>query len=193
METPFLEIPEGHFPPAGGGGKDENSLDIFDISYLLGLTEAPVKQDDSEKHIIFKLDEETFGIPLRNVLEVCRSLAVTSLPNVPGWLAGIANLRGSLLAVMDLQTADEQNSLSSKSKIIVLTDRQKQVSVGLLVDQIIEIAFLLPESTPHFPSPKSLGPRSFVSGKAAYQDSSLLVLDAQKLFSSPEFNQLQEH
>jgi purine-binding chemotaxis protein CheW len=193
METPFLEIPEGHFPLTRSGETDENGLDLFDISYILGLTESAEKQDTSEKYVIFKLDEETFGVPLNNVVEVCRALPVTSLPNVPGWLAGVGNLRGSLLAVIDLQGADEKSAPAAKSKIIVLIDRQKQESVGLLVDQIVEIAFLPLEGLSAFHPPKMLSVRSFVSGKAPYKDTSLLMFDTQKLFSSAEFGKLQEH
>jgi purine-binding chemotaxis protein CheW len=192
METPFLEIPEGHFPLTRDGGEAENGLDLFDISYLLDLTEAG-KQDKSEKYLIFRLDEETFGVSLKHVVEVCRLLPVTSLPNVPAWLTGIANLRGSLLTVMDLQAADEKISPAVKSKIIVLADPQKQAAIGLLVDQIIEITFLPAEDITPFPVSKTLGVRSFVSGKASYQNSSLLVFDTQKFFSSGEFNKLREH
>ncbi len=192
METPFLEIPEGHFPSTRDRGEDENGLDLFDVSYLLDLTEAG-KQDKSEKYMIFRLDEETFGVSLKNVVEVCRSLPVTSLPNVPGWLAGIANLRGSLLTVMDLQAADEKNSPAAKSKIIVLTDPKSRDAIGLLVDQIIEITFLPDENILPFPVSKTLGVRSFVSGKTSYQNSSLLLFDTQKFFSSSEFNKLREH
>lgn len=192
METPFLEIPEGHFPPTRDSGEDENGLDLFDVSYLLDLTKAG-KQDKSEKYIIFRLDEETFGVSLRNVAEVCRSLPVTSLPNVPGWLAGIANLRGSLLTVMDLQGTDEKNSPAAKSKIIVLTDPKSRDAIGLLVDQIIEITFLPAENILPFPVSKTLGVRSFVSGKTSYQNASLLVFDTQKFFSSSEFSKLREH
>jgi purine-binding chemotaxis protein CheW len=195
MEIPFLEIPETQSPDSGDKSHAENNngADLFDISYLLDLTETANKQSHDEKYIIFKLNEDVFGAPLNNVVEVCRSLPVTSLPNSPRWLAGIANLRGNLLSVMDLQAFEDSDIPSAKSKIIVLTDRYKQTSIGLLVDQVIEIAFLPKENIFSFPAPKKMGARYFVSEKTTYKESALLVLDTQKLFSSPEINKFQEH
>jgi purine-binding chemotaxis protein CheW len=192
METPFLEIPDSQSSSVPGG-EDQDGLDIFDISYLLDLTETANKQSNDEKYVIFKLDEDIFGVSLGNVVEVCRSLPVTPLPNTPLWLAGIANMRGSLLSVIDLQAFEPSSIQASKPKMIVLTDGGKQVSIGLLVDQILEIAFLPNEGIVPFPTPKLMGARHFVSGKSPYKASSLLVLDAQKLFSSPQLNNPREH
>src|ERR1041384_8252358 len=104
METPFLEIPEEQFTfPADW--EDDGALELFDNSYLRGLTETARKPASGEKHIVFTSGEQIFGISLKNVTEVCRSLPVTLLPGAPEWLAGITNLRGDLLAVIDPDTA----------------------------------------------------------------------------------------
>ncbi len=193
METPFLEIPEEQFN-LPKGWEDEIALEIFDTSYLLGLTEEAKNQTGASKYIIFKLSGKTFGVSLQNVVEVCRSLAVTSLPNVPAWLAGIANLRGELLAVIDPDAFEEAHVPdTAKTKMIVLADGQKQICVGLLVDQILEIALLPARHTDSFESGAAGGLMSFVRGRSRYRDSSLMMLDVKKLLSSPELAKLGEH
>jgi len=193
METPFLESPEEQFK-LPKDWEDEIALEIFDTSYLLGLTETAKTQTNAEKYVVFKLGDKTFGVSLENVVEVCRSLAVTSLPNVPGWLAGIANLRGNLLAVIDANAFGEAESLNtSRSKMIVLADRQKRLCAGLLVDQILEIA-LLPAEQIDSPEPGGSGGLStFVCGRSIYRNSSLMMLDVKKLLSSPKLKKLSEH
>lgn len=187
METPFLEIPEVLSSLAAVSEEVSDGPDLFDISYLLELTEnAAAGNENAEKHIIFKLDEETFGVPLKHVAEVCRSLPVTSLPNVPVWLAGISNLRGNLLSVVDLHAFEESYVPASKSKIIVLHDDTRKVSIGLLVDQIIEISLLENDGMTQFPGAKTPGARYFAGWKTPYKESSALILDTKKLFTSLE-------
>jgi chemotaxis signal transduction protein len=193
METPFLEIPEERFD-LPKSWEDEIALEIFDTSYLLGLTEDAKKQTGAEKYIVFKLGDKTFAVLLQNVVEVCRCLAVTSLPNVPRWLAGIANLRGDLLAVIDPNAFGAgEASNTSKSKMIVLADRQKKLCVGLLVDQILEIALLPAEHIDSLESGGAGGLAYFVCGRSQYRNSSLLMLDVKKLLSSPKLRKLNEH
>ena len=197
METPFLEIPEEQFS-FPKDWEDEAALDIFDVSYLRGLTETAKTHPREEKYIVFTSGEKIFGVSLQHVAEVCRSLPVTSLPNVPGWLAGVTNLRGGLLAVIDPDAPDtyESDDLSGavKTKIIVLTDRQKAL-VGLLVDQINEIT-LLPAGKIDPSRPGGFGDlgglMSFTCGSSEYRNSSLMVLDTKKIFSWPELTKLGE-
>lgn len=186
MDTSFLEIPEALSSSASSGVKTSDGRDLFDISYLLELTENAGEQENAEKHIIFRLDEDTFGVPLGSVAEVCRSLPVTSLPNVPVWLSGISNLRGNLLSVIDLHAFEEDHVPASKSKIIVLNDSQRNVSIGLLVDQIIEISLLEKDGITQFAAPKNPGARHFAGWKTPYKESTALILDTKKLFSSLE-------
>ena len=194
METPFLEIPEEQFTfPADW--EDDGALELFDNSYLRGLTETARKPASGEKHIVFTSGEQIFGISLKNVTEVCRSLPVTLLPGAPEWLAGITNLRGDLLAVIDPDTAAGYDAGDlAKTKIIVLTDGQKKL-VGLLVDQVNEIALLPSDhigdginATPN----NSGGLAEFACGSSPYRNSTLTVLDTGKIFSWPELNKLSE-
>jgi purine-binding chemotaxis protein CheW len=188
METPFLEIPEEQLS-LPQDWEDESGLDLFDISYLRGLTEPAKTGPAGEKHIVFTSGGKTFGVSLADVTEVCRSLPIAPLPNVPEWLAGITNLRGDLLAVIDPDVAIEQPAAdSAKTKIIVLTDGKRLV--GLLVDQINEITLLSAgKITPASVSDDG-GLVSFSAGTSEYRNSFLMVLDTKRIFSWRELNEL---
>jgi purine-binding chemotaxis protein CheW len=194
METPFLEIPDtGSVPPAAPKENLGSSPDLFDISFILDLAENASQSSASEKYVIFKLDEETFGVSLQNVSEVCRSLSITELPNTPAWLNGIANLRGNLLAILDLQLPGGSIPQSAKSKVIVMTDVARQQTIGLLVDQILEISVLPQNEISGFSHPRNFGVRRFVSGKTEFKNNALLVFDAEQLLSSAELNNFHDH
>lgn len=191
MESPFLEIPDEQFS-FPENRENEAARDLFDFSFLDGLSDAGKTRVDGEKHIVFTSGGKTFGVPLQDVTEVCRSLPITSLPDVPLWLAGITNLRGDLLAVIDPDVSGEysRNASSPKTRIIVLTDGQKQ-SIGLLVDQIKEIALLSAGEVDRSPS-DGAGLGSFSCGKTKYRDSALMVIDTKQIFSWPELKNLSE-
>ncbi len=70
-----------------------------------------VASSTGEKFIVFVLDDELFAISSKQVAEVTHPLAVTPLPNAPEWLLGIANLRGEIISVADLQKILAKNSI----------------------------------------------------------------------------------
>ncbi len=190
METPFLEIPEEQFLlPADW--EDDGALELFDISYLRGLTETAKAPASGEKYIVFTSGEQVFGVSLKNVTEVCRSLPVTILPGAPEWLAGVANLRGDLLAVIDPDTGVKAEIGAAKTKIIVLTDGQKRL-IGLLADQVNEITLLPAGKIDPAGFGVADGLAAFACGSSTYRNSSLTVLDTGKIFSWPELSKLSE-
>ncbi|MBT3907447.1 MAG: purine-binding chemotaxis protein CheW [Rhodospirillaceae bacterium] len=97
-----------------------------------------LKELDREEFICFRLGaKELYGIPYSHADEVLLMTEVTPVPGTPGFIAGIINLRGALLSVMDLkflfkvQTSDELEH----PKIIVVSDGGTRF--GIIVDEVI--------------------------------------------------------
>ena len=65
------------------------------------MTAAPGR----ELHLLtFTLDREEFGIPVTQVREVIRVDGITRVPQAPAHVRGVTNLRGRILAVVELRT-----------------------------------------------------------------------------------------
>lgn len=84
----------------------------------------------------FRLGAYWFVAPRDDVREVVGPPPTTRVPNAQPWLAGLANVRGELLAVVDLGTffglpppADPRGR-----RLLVLNSRSR--AAGLLVDEI---------------------------------------------------------
>jgi len=53
--------------------------------------------------VIFRLETSQYALPLEHVLEVLRMVAIRPVPEGPAWLAGVINLRGRVVPIMDLR------------------------------------------------------------------------------------------
>lgn len=56
-----------------------------------------------ESLVVFTLNGDESAIQTEHVREVLRMVAVTPLPGAPAWLAGVVNLRGCVVPVIDLR------------------------------------------------------------------------------------------
>lgn len=70
--------------------------------------EAENHQKSKEKSelmqlIIFKLAGEEYGLSIDQIKEVVLTPRVAKMPQTPSYIKGVANIRGSIIAIMDLE------------------------------------------------------------------------------------------
>src|SRR5450756_436407 len=98
----------------------------------------PVKPDNAQRLEIlaFCLAGETYGVETCHVREVCQLKDLTGVPCTPPFVAGVMNLRGQILAIVDLREffGLPARGLTELNRVIVL--RGGATEFGLLADSI---------------------------------------------------------
>ena len=147
---------------------------------------AAAKPPEQPDHVIrldiltFSLSGETYGVETGRVREVCRLKDLTALPCTPPFVAGIMNLRGDILAVLDLRQFFQlpAKGLTDLNRVIVL--KRGDDELGLLADSIDGVRTV---PTTHLQGglPTLTGIRErFLKGVTAQM---LIVLDADRLLT----------
>ena len=85
----------------------------------------------------FLLAYETYAIEIDWIAGACPLKDITSLPGTPAFVAGIINVRGRILSVIDIRTFFDlpAKGLTDLNKVIILQDGMMEF--GILVDEII--------------------------------------------------------
>lgn len=98
----------------------------------------PAKPDEAERLevLAFSLAGETYGVETCHVREVCQLKDLTAVPCTPPFVAGVMNLHGQILAIVDLRRFFELpvRGLTDLNRVIVLRGRDNEL--GLLADSI---------------------------------------------------------
>ena len=86
--------------------------------------------------IVVRLGGCRYALPMASVSEVGRPPALTRVPGLPAFVAGVANWRGRVLAVLDLRSllAGATGPLDRRGRLVVL--QHSGVRVGLLVEGV---------------------------------------------------------
>ena len=102
--------------------------------------------ETAEDLVVVRLGGCRYALPMASVAEVGRPPALTRVPGLPAWVAGVANWRGRVLAVLDLRSllAAPPDSLDRRSRLVVLN--HDGVRVGVLVESVAGGAELDPEA-----------------------------------------------
>src|SRR3981189_1577629 len=95
----------------------------------------------------FYLDKLLFGVELKGVQEVIRSLDMAKVPLAPAVVSGLINLRGQIVTAVDLRRRLELEprpaNLSARNVVV----RSEDGAVSLLVDEMGDVSGP-PQSTP---------------------------------------------
>src|SRR5213078_5328294 len=95
------------------------------------------------KYLTFALSDEEYGLPVLKVREIIKVMDITQVPQVPGHVRGVINLRGKVIPVIDLRLkfGFEPQAYTERTCIIVVdVDRPSgKVMMGIVVDSVSEV------------------------------------------------------
>jgi purine-binding chemotaxis protein CheW len=128
----------------------------------------------------FYLDNLLFGVELKGVQEVIRSLDMTKVPLAPAVVSGLINLRGQIVTAVDLRRRLELEPRPAGMLSRNVVVRSEDDAVSLLVDEIGDVVEV--EETSFEPPPETLrgSVRTMILGVHKLNDRLLHVLDIEK-------------
>ena len=135
---------------------------------------------------MIRLGGSRYALPMEAVAEVGRPPGLTRVPGVPAWMAGVANWRGRVLAVLDLRglLAAPTLPLGRQARLIVLN--RGGVPVGLVTEGVegtrVVVDDQLESALAHLPSAAA----ELLAGQITDAEGPLGVLDLDALFRLAE-------
>ena len=107
------------------------------LAHVAGVPEQ-IEAAGLWRGIGFRIGERSFVSSIHEVNEVLgMPSALTPVPATRNWLLGVANVRGNLIAVVDLKQflLDQRTHISDRSRVLWV--KQTGGGVGLLVDEVL--------------------------------------------------------
>lgn len=90
--------------------------------------------------IVFKLGSEEYGIPIDWIKEVVLTPPITRIPLAPKYIKGVANVRGTILAIVDLEERlslnHEKVKEESQKPNYLLVIESEDYKMGILVKEV---------------------------------------------------------
>lgn len=142
------------------------------------------------EHLTFMVGDEKYGMEIGHVREIIGMTHITRVPHLPAYMAGVMNLRGKVIPVMDLRIKFNRSVLSiTEETCIIVVDAENEM-VGLIADSVSDVVNVPEgaiEDTPHFGSNVNT---DFISGTTRMDDGVVLFLDLEKTLGVSENHNL---
>lgn len=97
--------------------------------------------------MVFNLSNSTYGITLNRIkgILVYSSLIITPLHNEKPWIEGVTNLRGEVIAVVDLRKRFNNESKYDENTVTMVINTNEDKIIGIIVDSIEKISEITKE------------------------------------------------
>ena len=118
-------------------------MDVGRTSVLTGHGE-PAQAPETTRHtlVVFELDGREFALPIEDIAEILHMVLVTPVPEVPPWVAGVVNLRGRVIPVVDLRTRLGIEPRPPQLNTPLLIAEQGTRKLGLIADAVRDVISL---------------------------------------------------
>lgn len=124
--------------------------------------------------VAFKVAEQDFCIDISSVREIRVWTPTTVLPHAQDYVKGVINLRGSVVAVVDLSARlGLGRTLENARSVIIIVMVGSQV-VGLLADVVSDILGFPEGALTPVPDIASEMARDFIEGMVTHEDGRIL-------------------
>ncbi len=140
----------------------------------------------SEKFLLFNLADELYGINIADVTEIIEMQRITAVPDMPGFIRGVINLRGKVIPVMDLRLRFGMEEREYDDRNCVIVSRIDAASLGLIVDTVAEVHDIRETDIEQTPSFSGNETENYIEGIGKVADQVAVLIDARKILQGKD-------
>jgi purine-binding chemotaxis protein CheW len=156
--------------------------------------EAVTAQAHKMQIVVFKLGQEEYGLPIDQIKEVVVTPTITRMPQTTTFVRGVANIRGNVIAMLDLEekfglTRQEDSGKAGNKFTLVI--ESEDYKMGILVREVpntLSISSANIESTVFTGDHQS--EQSYITGIVKLDKRLIIMIDIFKVINEQEAQQL---
>lgn len=142
--------------------------------------------ENAQQFLSFKLGGEEYGIDILKVQEIKGWEGATPIPNMPEYILGVINLRGTVVPIINLRSFFEMDELQfTKTTVVIVVrvvDEEKgERTMGLVVDAVSEVHNISQEELRPAPEFGGACRSDFILSLATKEDKMIILLEVDRL------------
>lgn len=149
-----------------------------------------------DSFLTFKLDDEFFGVDVKKVIEILEVPGITKIPLAPDYMAGIINLRGKVLPLIDTKVkfglGKIDFAVDTCIVVIEIEVEGEELQIGTLVDSVQEVLEVSHTEIQPSPSIEAKYKLEFIQGMIRKEEDFIMLLNLDEVFSIQDVMYMQE-
>ncbi len=147
-----------------------------------------------EQFFLFKSNKDIYAFEALEVLEIVEYQHITKVPMMSNYIKGSTNIRGNIIAVIDLlqRFGLQETQISKKTSFAILKKDylDKELQIAVIIEEVYEVENISiqdVESTPNFGTNVD---KIFIKNMAKYKNEYIPILDIDTVLDIDELSTL---
>ena len=141
-------------------------------------------QDKASSVVAFRMDKQTFALPLRVIMQILPMMTITPVPDLNRIVKGTINVRGESLLAVSLRDHFGMKEKPPQLFTPLLLLNVQNRKLALIVDEVLDVMNLPMEKLSALETllPDGIKNTPIVQGVAYFNDETIVVLNPDRLF-----------
>jgi purine-binding chemotaxis protein CheW len=144
------------------------------------------KDSATYQFVGFRLDGEDYAIAITKIQEIIVMKPITRIPQMPAFIEGLINLRGSVIPIINLRTLFglPARELDDETRTIIVNVGDR--TIGYIVDEVTQVMRIAGEQIQPAPVTITAVSKQHIAGLARLEDRLLIILEIDRLLKPEE-------
>lgn len=158
------------------------------------ITESTLQSmDGTDQYLTFKLAGEEYGVNILCVQEIKGWDGVTPMPNMPDYILGVINLRGTVVPIIDLRKLFDLETIPfGKTTVVIVVrvadEEHGERTMGMVVDAVSEVHNIAKSDVKPAPDFGGVASVDSIQGLSTQNGKMLILLDIDHLMNDEVLN-----
>lgn len=155
------------------------------------LSESMVRKNNTAQFVGFRLEDQEYAFRIEQIQEIVILRQITHTPQVPDYVEGVSNLRGTIIPIINLRCLFglESRPTDRESRTIVVNVGER--TMGCTVDAVTQVIRIPTESIQPAPDMITADQTGYITGFAKLDDRILVILNINELLEPDKLDQVQ--
>jgi len=140
--------------------------------------------------VVFRIGTEYFAVGIDAIREIVKLIEVVEVPDAPGFLEGMINLRGRIVPVIDMRKRLRLGESEKTKSTRILIAESHGSTVGLIVDSVHEVLRIQHEDVEPPPEMISAVGVEYINGVAKNDGRLIILLDLGKIMDPNDMKKI---
>jgi purine-binding chemotaxis protein CheW len=146
------------------------------------------------QYLFFNIGDVKYAVNAQNIQEIVEHIHITKIPKCNKSIIGVINIRGDLIGVVDPKIRLDlgKSTIEKRTALIIfnIEDKGANISVGLIVDLVIEVVEIFDKDILNTPQFGTTVNQKYIENIIRYEDEHIDVLNMKNILNIEELAQI---
>ncbi len=148
------------------------------------------KLKNASQFVGFQLAGQHYAFPIEQIQEIVNLDQITIVPQVPLYVEGVSNLRGSIIPIINLKKLFQLDSTEDSQEIRIIVVNVGEKTIGCTVDQVSQVIRIPSEQIQPAPETVTNDGAQYITGFAKVDNSLMILLDVNLLLEPEQLDRV---